>query len=111
MGNLVSRFVGFSLRVYATLNPMPLLNEAPYGSCNTSSSALDWLQAETNADIGRNCLEYQGLQRCWFSYIPHHVANSGRTDVPLVIHLHGAGGCATLPSVGWGNMAEKDGLW
>ena len=107
MGNLCSRAVGFSLRIYALFDPDPLLNRAPYGKCNLEADALDWLADRTGATIEQTCFLYQDIERCWYTYIPEKVLESDDT-VPLVVHLHGAGGCATLPSVGWANIAEDD---
>ena len=60
MGDLLSRVVGFGLRVYALVDSDPLLNVAPYGKCNTEAYALDWLAEETGASIEQSCLEFQG---------------------------------------------------
>ena len=107
MGLLISRLIGFSLRVYAVIFTDPLTNVAPYGACNEDSRALAWLEDQGTAD--QSCIEWQGLRRCWFTFVPNSAAIQ-EDSVPVVIHLHGAGGCASLPSVGWGTLAQDNEL-
>lgn len=47
-----------------------------------------------------------GLERCWYTFVPDTAAST----VPVVVHLHGAGGCASLPAVGWGTLAQENGF-
>jgi len=89
--------------------PDPLTNRAPYGTCSEGPNALAWLKEEGSAE--QTCIDWAGLQRCWYTFVPNSVLLQQESkSVPVVIHLHGAGGCASLPSVGWGTLAEDNGF-
>lgn len=49
------------------------------------------------------------MQRCWYTYSSKRAIERPGA-VPLIVHLHGAGGCASLPSLGWGTTAESVGM-
>jgi len=103
---LASRLLALYLRLYSSIYPDKLTHVAPYGTCKKGSDALSWLGAS------RSCLEHDGIERCWYMYSPPSALESSESDgpVPLHIHLHGAGGCASLPSAGWGTQARKNGF-
>ena len=68
--------------------------------------ALSWIP---NGRATQTCIEHDGLQRCWYMFIPDLVASSG-TPASTIVHLHGAGGCASLPATGLGNIALEEGI-
>jgi len=107
--NVVSRLTALALRLYSVVIRQPLMNAAPYGfnkGCNEAEDALSkWIQ---NGSAKQTCIEYDNLKRCWFTFIPDSVNTASK--VPLVVHLHGAGGCASLPAMGWGSLAEENGF-
>jgi len=127
---VVSKLAARFLQVYGRFIKRPLQKNtnkikkkghlkyvAPYGintgltdfseknECYTGPDAFHWLKDGT---AERTCLTIDGLERCWFTFIPSSA--SGKTNMPLMIHLHGAGGCAAYPSMGWGNVAEDHGF-
>lgn len=105
LDNLKSRFVAFLLRLSTLISDEPLTNVAPYGECNTSPNALAWIPSGYTV---RSCIKHDNIDRCWFMYTPSSVDES--SEVPLVIHLHGSGGCASLPSLGFGTIANEYGF-
>lgn len=105
--NLLTRSIAFVLRLNALFGDEPLRNVAPYGTCDIAQDALSsWLET---GSVPQNCLSHQNRTRCWYTYTPNSVVDS-TSEVPLVVHLHGAGGCASLPAMGWGNIAEDSGV-
>jgi len=123
---LASRFGAFFLRRYYRTfrRNHPLKNQAPYGAmrgvgfgfrffsdyafqeCNMEDDALSsWIK---NGSAKRSCIEHQGNERCWFTFVPDSVKD--KVDLPVVVHLHGMGGCATRPAMGWANVAEDNGF-
>lgn len=105
---ILSRITAFTLQIYnSVFSEIPLRN-APYGECNTGPDALSWLPQDS---IAQNCLDHDGMTRCWYVYTPLSVkerqSQNHTFEFPLLVHLHGAGGCASLPSMGWGSLAEE----
>lgn len=107
--NLLTRSIAFALRIAAIFSDELLENVAPYGTCNIANDALSsWL---TSGSAPKTCITHQDTSRCWYTYIPDTVAaNTEQERVPLVVSLHGAGGCATLPAMGWGSIATKENI-
>jgi len=87
----------------AAFSPEPFTNVAPYGACNTDEDAMSWLPAT------RQCIVHDGMERCWFTHSPPSV-DYADGQVPLLVSLHGAGGCSTLPAMGWGSKAADNGF-
>jgi len=105
--NLLTRAIAFGLRISVFFSNYPFENVAPYGTCDTADNALSvWLKS---ASVPKSCVTHQDRTRCWYKYIPDTVSDSDE-KVPLVVSLHGAGGCATLPAMGWGTIANEDGV-
>jgi len=108
--NVVSRCVALALRLYSVVIRQPLMNVSPYGrnkGCDEANDALSkWIK---NGTAEQTCMMHDNIKRCWFTFIPDSAKNKdGR--VPVVVHLHGAGGCASLPAMTWGNIAEENGF-
>jgi len=95
--------------------PAGVLAAAPYGAdfqagCDTAPDALSFLNSPQNPNaVEQTCVDVDGLQRCWFTYTPVKARNAEGV-VPVVVNLHGAGGCASLPAAGWGTIAEREGF-
>jgi polyhydroxybutyrate depolymerase len=109
--NFASRIIAFGLRLYAATVGYQdqLLNKAPYGKCSTKPNALEWLNGKNGTIADQTCIEWGGLRRCWYYYVSERAIDRS-VNVPLIVHLHGAGGCASLPAVGWGTIADDAGL-
>lgn len=58
----------------------------------------------------RYCMMHAGLERCWWQHTPASMA--GKTNVPLVMDLHGYSACAdTNPYyTGWRELADANGF-
>lgn len=52
----------------------------------------------------------EGIQSCWYEYIPS--TYDGKADVPLILHIHGGGGDGRryAMSSGWHLLAEKENI-
>lgn len=63
------------------------------------------------ASGNQTCINHDNLIRCWYTYIPES-AKTSTDPVPIVIDLHGNGGCAVLHALysGWASIAEKQGF-
>jgi len=59
----------------------------------------------------QTCIEHGGLQRCWFTFVPKSLAANSFS--PLVVDMHGWGGCAFGLSEysGWKEKAEENGFF
>ena len=69
--------------------------------------------ALSNYPATHNCMQYAGVQRCWYEYVQQP---QPAVRVPLVIDLHGFGMCATSQAEmsGWRDIADTHGavvLW
>jgi len=126
----ISRAISILLRLYNLFFGNDPLQNAPYGACSTDSDALSWIE---EGNVEQTCISHESnnttLKRCWYKYEPLSVTSLRRNtnnyydnstsssqsqsqsqsqSIPLVIHLHGAGGCASLPSLNLGSLAEKE---
>jgi len=63
------------------------------------------------ASGNQTCIDHDDLIRCWYTYIPES-AKMSTDPVPIVMDLHGLGGCAILHSIysGWAGIAETQGF-
>jgi len=90
-----------------------VINKFPYGAwqglsyseCNTAPNALSWIK---NGSAKKYCVQHEGTERCWFTFVPDSAKDTAK--LPVVVDLHGMGGCATRPSMGWANLAEDNGF-
>jgi len=117
----LSLIIAIFLRLYNFFFGNDPLQNAPYGACTTDSDALSWIEG---GNVEQTCISHGSnnsdveMKRCWYKYEPSSVTSLTSTDdnstssssqsIPLVIHLHGAGGCASLPSLNLGSLAEKE---
>jgi len=69
--------------------------------CDDSSDAMSFVPAS------RTCTNLAGQERCWFTYVPEE---DEQETIPLVLDLHGFGGCAQFTSdyTGWKERAYDD---
>jgi len=58
------------------------------------------------------CLQHDGMDRCWYTYVPSSLVPATANTVPLVVDLHGITGCADYQQyfTGWKEKAENDGF-
>jgi len=73
---------------------------------------------EAGIDAPQTCIDYDGLTRCWYSYVPESITkllaytDSMATSFPLVMDLHGYNLCAAQSAnyTGWSRIADQFGF-
>lgn len=80
------------------------------GACSSQGDEMYSDEGEFIAE--RKCIALAGGSRCWYTYAPPSAANA-TSPVPLVVDLHGQGGCSTgmARQSGWRQKAASEGFY
>jgi len=93
------------LPLVAGYNNFPVIRNLQDEGCDFGPTALS---DAFGKDIQHTCLDVDGVQRCYYSYVPESCAEIN--VAPMVVDMHGLNGCPLDHAgySGWMEIAEKE---